>query len=124
MLKISRLVSIVAVFALLGSASFAGSRAARSNGKYFTLGGTVISIDSKERTLLIRERLSKQLYVVEIPDGVTFKITFGRYMRMSEPGFDDVYLNERVEIRCIRTDREHLAQLKDARPAIRLTATK
>lgn len=114
MRKFSRLGSIVAVFALLSSISFASPSAERANGKYFTLAGTVVHIDSKERTLLIRERLSNKLYVVEVPDGVTFKITFGRYMEMAEPGFDDVLTNERVQIRCLRNT-DHFARLTHVR---------
>jgi glutaredoxin-related protein len=43
-------------------------------------------------------------------------------MRMTEPGFDDVIANERVEIRCLRGDKEHVAVLPDNRPVIVLTA--
>ena len=42
---------------------------------------------------------------------------------MAEPGFDDVFINERVEIRCLRSAEEHLARLNDGRQVSLLTAT-
>ncbi|HSB07935.1 MAG TPA: hypothetical protein VLM38_00375 [Blastocatellia bacterium] len=123
MRRISTLGSFVAALVLLSSVSFAAPKAERSNGnKYFKVSGTVLQIHTRERTLLIRERLSKQLYLIEVPEGVTFKITFGRYMRMAEPGFGDVNVNERVEFRCVRRNRDHLAQLTDDSEVIRLIA--
>jgi hypothetical protein len=121
MRTISRFGSIAAVFVMLGSLVLAAPKAQRAN-KYFTIAGTVLNVDQKEHTLLVADRRSEKLYLVEIPDGATFKITFGRYMRMAEPGFADVNVRERVEIRCIRGDRDHLAQLDDGREVVVLTA--
>lgn len=119
----TRLASIAAALALaLSTVALSAPKSERAN-KYFTVAGTVLKIDNKDRTLLVADRFSKNLYLIAVPDGVTFKITFGRYMRMSEPGFENVYIKERVEIRCIRGDKEHLAQLKDGRSVIVLTAT-
>lgn len=123
MKRIARLGSIAAALMLLSSVTLAASKAERANAnKYFKLAGTVVHIDSKERTLLIRERLTKQLYLIEVPNGATFKITFGRYMRIAEAGLADVSLNERVELRCVRGNRDHLAQLPDGRVVIRSIA--
>jgi hypothetical protein len=60
--------------------------------------------------------------VIEVPDGATFKIVFGRYMHMREAGLNDVSVRERIEIRCFRGDPEHLAQLDSGGSAIAVTA--
>ncbi|HLF83357.1 MAG TPA: hypothetical protein VI837_04200 [Blastocatellia bacterium] len=123
MKTIAKLGSIVAAFTLLSTLALAAPRAERSN-KYFKVAGTVLQIDNKDRTLLVTDRLSNKLYLIEVPEAVTFKITFGRYMRMAEPGFDDVKIGERVEIRCTRGDTEHLARLDDGRSVVTLTAAR
>lgn len=124
MKRIIRVGSIAAAFTLALSALALSAPTAARASKYFNVAGTVLKIDTKGRTLLVAERRSNKLYLIEVPQTATFKITFGRYMRMAEPGFDDVNINERVEIRCIRGDREHLAQLEDGRSAIRLIAAR
>ena len=121
MRTITRFASIVAAFTLLSTLALAAPKAERSN-KYFKVAGTVIQIDNKDRTLLVTDRLSNKLYLIEVPEAVTFKITFGRYMRMAEPGLEDVSIKERIEIRCLRGDRERLAALPDGRQVIALTA--
>jgi hypothetical protein len=73
---------------------------------------------------LVADRLSNKLYLIEVPENATFKITFGQYMRMAEPGFKDVRTGERVEIRCTRTSTEHLARLDDGRSVVTLTAAR
>lgn len=123
MRTITRLGSIVAAFTLLSTLALAGPKAERAN-KYFKVAGTVIQIDKKDRTLLVADRLSNTLYLIEVPETVTFKITFGRYMRMAEPGFGDVNTGERVEIRCTRGATEHLARLEDGRSVIVPTAAR
>ena len=121
MKTITRLGSFLAAFTLLGTLALAAPRAERAN-KYFKVAGTVIQIDKKDRTLLVADRLSNTLYLIEVPEAATFKITFGRYMRMAEPGFEDVRAGERVEIRCTRGSTEHLARIEDGRVAVTLTA--
>jgi hypothetical protein len=121
MRTINRLGTIVIAFAMLGTVSIAASKAERSN-KHFTVAGIVLEIDKNQRTLLVADRASNQTYLIEVPEGATFKIVFGRYMQMREPGLNDVNVSERVEIRCIRGDREHLARLDDGRSAIAVTA--
>jgi hypothetical protein len=123
MKTITRLGSIVAAFALLSTLALTAPRAEGAN-KYFKVAGKVLQIDKKDRTLLVADRLSNKLYLIEVPEAVTFKITFGRYMRMAEPGFEDVWTGERVEIRCKRGDTEHLARLEDGRSVTRLTAAR
>jgi len=119
MRAITRFGSIIATFALLGTLAVAAPKAERA--KYFAVAGTVIQVDDKDRTLLVKDRKSN-LYEIRVPEGATFKITFGRYMRMVEPGFNDVRTGERVEIRCIADKTEHLSRLADGSTVTRLTA--
>ncbi|SRR5258708_18360535 len=121
MKAIRRIGTIAAAFALLGTLAIAASKAERAN-KYFTIAGTVLQIDKTDRTLLVADRASNQTYLIEVPEGATFKIVFGRYMRMREPGLNDVNVRERIEIRCIRSDTDHLALVDDGRSVIAVTA--
>jgi hypothetical protein len=120
MKPITELIAIAAFTFAFGALAVAGPKAERAH-KYFTVTGQVIQIDTENRTLLVAERLSKKLYLIEVPPGATFKITFGRYMQMKEPAFGDVRINERIEIRCVRGETEHLSQLEDGRVVIKLT---
>ena len=117
---IARFTSIIATFALLGTLAVAAPKTERAK-KYFNVAGKVIQIDNKDRTLLVKDRQSN-LYEIRVPEGATFKITFGRYMRMAEPGFNDVRTGELVEIRCKAVQTEHLSRLADGRAVTRLTA--
>ena len=121
MKTITKLGSIAAAFTLVSTLALAAPKAERVS-KYFSVAGTVLEINKHDRTLLVADRFSEKLYLIAVPEGVNFKITFGRYMRMTEPGFDDVYISERVEIRCLRSDKEHLARLNDGRQVAVLTA--
>jgi hypothetical protein len=124
MKTITRLGSMASALVLaLSAVALAAPKAERSN-KYFEVAGTVLQIDKKEHALLVADSSSAKLYLIEIPEGATFRITFGRYMRMAEPGFGDVNIRERVQIRCVRSDREHLARLEGGRPVIALTAAR
>jgi hypothetical protein len=120
MKTIARFGSIIATFALLGTFAVAAPKNERAK-KYFDVAGTVIQVDNKDRTLLVKNGLSR-LYEIRVPEGATFKITFGRYMRMVEPGLSDVRTGERVQIRCRYEKTEHLARLADGQLVIRLTA--
>src|SRR5215471_5556581 len=120
MKTIARFGSIIATFALLGTLAVAAPKNERAN-KYFNVNGTVIQVDKKDRTLLIKDRQA-YLYQIDVPEGATFKITFGRYMRMAEPGLDDVRTGERVQIRCKYTKTDHLSRLADGTQVVRLTA--
>jgi len=120
MKAIRRLGMIAAGFALLSTLAIAASKAERAN-KYFTIAGTVLQIDKTQRTLLVADR-ANQKYLIEVPEGATFKIVFGRYSQMREPGLSDVNVRERIEIRCFRGDTEHLARLDDGSSAIVITA--
>jgi hypothetical protein len=119
MKTMTRLGTIIAAFVLFGALA----PAAPAAGKYFDVAGKVIQIDKNDRTLLVRDRDSKKLYLIELPENARFKITFGRYMRMEEPGLKDVSVGERIQIRCKRGDTEHLTRLDDGRMVVNLTAS-
>ena len=117
-----RSISLAATIALaLSSFALAATRAEASS-KYYTITGKVLKIDEKARTLLVADRLSERTYLVTVPKGVTLKITWGKSMRMSEPGFAEVGKYDRVEIRCLRPEHEQRATLDDGRSAITVTA--
>ena len=122
MKTMTRFGSIIAAAVLLSALAQVAPASARSN-KYFKVAGKVIQVDQKERTLLVTDQLSKKLYLIEVPENVTFKITFGRYMRMAVPGLGDVRIGERVEIRCFSSDTDHLTQL-DGSQATRVIAAR
>ena len=123
MKNIMRIGTFVIALTLLGSLATAASTSKRAS-KYFTVAGTVLEINQADRTLLVADRASNQRYLIEVPDGATFKIVFGKYSQMREPGFSDVSVRERIEIRCVRGDTEHLALLDkklNAMPVIAVT---
>ncbi len=105
----------------LSSFAFAAPRA-EAAGKYYKVTGQVLKIDARQRTLLVADTATDRLYLVRMPERGALKITWGRYMRMAEPGLGDLFNKDRVEIRCFRPDAEHLARLDDGRRAIRLSA--
>lgn len=119
----TRFGSIIAAFTLLSTLALAAPKAEKAN-KYFKVAGKVIQIDRKDRTLLVADNASNKLYLIKVPDRATFKITFGKSMQLAEPGFNDVNVRERVEIRCLRGATEHLSRLESGRYATTLTATR
>jgi hypothetical protein len=90
--------------------------------QYLRIEGQVLQVDQKARTLLVEDYWSKKLYSVHVPEGETFRISFGMNMRKAEPEFQDVRRNDRVRMRCIRSEKEHLARLDDGREVVVLTA--
>jgi hypothetical protein len=118
----TRLGSIIAAFTLLSTLALAAPKAERAN-KYFKVAGKVIQIDRQDRTMLVTDSASNKLYLIKVPNGVTFKITFGKNMQLAEPGFNDVNIRERVEIRCLR-DTEHLSRLGSGRYVTTLSAAR
>jgi hypothetical protein len=119
----TRLGSIIAAFTLLSTLALAAPKAERAN-KYFKVAGKVIQIDRQDRTMLVTDSASNKLYLIKVPNGVTFKITFGKNMQLAEPGFNDVNIRERVEIRCLRDTTEHLSRLASGRYVTTLSATR
>ena len=96
---------------------------AAPTGKHITIHGRVLKIDRHERTMLVSDQWTKKLYLVNVPEGATFTITFGQNMKMSQPGLKDTNKNDLVSLRCKRADKEHLAKLADGSEAIILTVT-
>jgi hypothetical protein len=124
MKNIRRLGTFVIAFTMLGTLALAASKSERA-ARYFTVSGTVLQINQVDRTLLVADRASNRTYLIEVPEGATFKIVFGRYMQMREPGLSNVSVRERIEIRCFRGDTEHLALVDkklSANPVIAVTA--
>lgn len=119
---IPRILSIAAISAILSTAALAAPKAERAN-KYFTIAGTVLRIDDAQRTLLVQEQKSGTQYLIEVPEGVSLKILFGRYMAMSQPGFSAVNRNDRIRIRCKRTSDDHFSLLDNSSTPTRITAT-
>jgi hypothetical protein len=76
----------------------------------------------KERQMLVAERSTKKLYLVNVPEEASFKVTFGRSMQLRAAGLEDVDRNNRVELRIKRTEKEHLTKLYDGREVIEVTA--
>jgi|RhiMetdeSRZDD1v2_1073273.scaffolds.fasta_scaffold309761_3 hypothetical protein len=87
-----------------------------------TVEGKVLHVNREARTLLVSDFWSKKLYLVNVPEGSSFRITFGLYMKTAEPELREVHKNDRVRMSCIRTDQEHLARLDDGRQVVVLTA--
>lgn len=90
----------------------------------FEVYGRVLKVDEKERTLLISDHWSKKLYLVTMPEGARLQIFFGIGRSYDSPTFDKVYQRDIVRVRCIRTDKEHLASLDDGRQASMFTAAR
>lgn len=119
---VRRSISVAASVVLAVASLALAAPRAEASGKYVSITGQVRGIDTKQRTLLVADRSTDKLYLVKVPEGTTLKITWGRYMNMAEPRFEEVFKQDRIEIRCHRSDSEHLAQLEDGRNAIKLTA--
>jgi hypothetical protein len=105
----------------LATVAMSAPKSERSR-KYLTIQGRVLQVNRDARTLLVSDYWSKKLYLVNVPKGETFQITFGMNMKKAEPEFKDVRRNDRVRLRCIRADKEHLARLDDGREVVVLTA--
>ena len=113
----------MAVISVLAFSSLATSATKTDRvGKAFTLNGSVIRVDQKARTLLVDDKSSDKLYLVKVPNGKTFKITFGLHMNLAQADISQVHPNDRVRIECKRSASEHLARLEDGRQAIVLIA--
>ena len=124
MKTISRLsISILAAVAVV-IGSFGVTARVSAASKYFTVSGQVLKLDNHARTLLVRDYASKTLYLVTIPEGATFKITFGKYSQMSQPGFNEVSARDRVSIRCLKPAQDHLARLEDGTPVVIAAASR
>ena len=104
----------------LGTLAMSAPKSERAS-KYLTVEGRVLQIDQKARTLLVADMWSDKLYLVNVPKGETFKITFGLNMNVAAAELWHARRNDRVRMYCIR-DQEHLAQLDDGRQVVVMTA--
>jgi hypothetical protein len=111
-------VTIVLALATLAVSAPKSDRAS----KKLVVEGRVLQVDQKARTLLVSDLWSKKLYLVNVPKGSTYRITFGLNMKVSEPEISHTHRNDRVRINCIR-NQEHLAQI-DGREVVGMTATR
>jgi len=113
----------ITVMLALATVAMSAPKSGRSN-KYLTIDGRVLHVNRDARTLLVSDYWSKKLYLVNVPKGESFRITFGLYMKTAEPVLEQVRKNDRVRMRCIRaSDKDHLARLDDGREVVTLTAT-
>jgi len=112
----------VTLMLALATLAMSAPKSERSS-KYLKIEGQVLQVNQKARTLLVEDYWSKKLYSVHVPEGETFRITFGMNMRKAAPEFKDARRNDRVSLRCIRTEKEHLSRLDDGREVVVLTAT-
>jgi hypothetical protein len=109
------LASTILMLAILGAVT--ASAASKRASKYFELTGKVLKVDLKNRTLLVADSKSDNLYIVKVPEGAHFKITFGINMHYEEPTLDNVFKADRIKATCTRPDQEHYARLEDGRVA-------
>jgi len=118
-------ISIIALISVLALSSV-GMSATKTQpaDKRFTLTGRVLSVDRKAGTMLVNDQWSEKLYLVKVPDGTTFKITFGIHMNRAEAGIWLVNPNDHVNVECRRSTQERLAKLEDGRQAILLIANR
>jgi hypothetical protein len=111
--------TLVLAFAAVATAA---PKSERSR-KYISLSGKVLQINNEARTMLVADTWSPKLYLVTVPKGETFKITFGMNMKKSEAQFEDTHRNDRITVRGYRGE-EHLARLEDGREVVLLTASR
>jgi hypothetical protein len=84
--------------------------------------GRVVKIDMQERQMLVADRTSKKLYLVNVPKEASLKILFGKNMQLSAPALEDVDLQNTVLLRCASEEKEHFSRLHDGREVIALRA--
>jgi hypothetical protein len=84
--------------------------------------GRVVKIDMQGRQVLIADRSSNRLYLVNVPEEASFKILFGKNMQLSAAALEDVDLQNTVSLRCAREEKEHFSMLHDGREVIVLRA--
>src|SRR5512141_1482756 len=88
----------ITLMLVLATAAMSAPKSERSR-KYLNIEGRVLQVNRDARTLLVSDLWSKKLYMVNVPKGETFRITFGLYMKNAEPGIEHVRRNDRVRMR-------------------------
>ncbi|HXU08678.1 MAG TPA: hypothetical protein VN743_06745, partial [Blastocatellia bacterium] len=122
MKRITHFSAVLAVGLMLALAgtSIVATKSGRA-GKYLTVEGKVLAVNTHDRTLLVSDTWSNTLYLVSVPAGKSVRITFGLNMHSAEPQFRDVHQNDRVRLRCARIQ-DRLAQLNDDHRVVTVTA--
>lgn len=124
MKRITQRSAVLTLTLVLAFAAVAmGAPKSERTGKYLTISGRVIEINQKARTMLVADTWSPKLYLVTVPKGETFKITFGMNMKKAEAQFEDTHRNDRVSLRAFRSE-DHLARLDDGRQVVLLTVSR
>ena len=109
------------MFLTLASVAIAAPKHDRTS-KTITISGRVLKVDQQARTLLVADQWSDKLYLVSVPKGGSFEITFGLYMGVANPELWQTRRNNRVRMRCIRSS-DRLAKI-DGREVHGMTATR
>ena len=124
MRTITQRTAAVALTLVLAFAAVAmGAPKGERSGKYISISGKVLQVNEKARTMLVADLWSPKLYLVNVPKGETFKITFGMNMKKAAASIEDTHANDRIALRGYRGD-EHLARLEDGREVVLLTASR
>jgi hypothetical protein len=84
--------------------------------------GRVLKIDIKGRQMLVADRSSNKLYLVNVPREARFKILFGKHMQLSAAALEDVDIRNAVRLRCASEEKERFSRLSDGREVIVLRA--
>ena len=114
--------AVLAALFVLGATQLAFAGKSERNHRRIFVNGQVLKIDQKDRTLLVSDRWTKKLYLVTVPQGAEFRITFGANMRITYPEFKDVQKYNMVQMICTQSGEEHLATLDDGTKAITVVA--
>ena len=104
--------------------SVAASPTSESKSQSFQIRGRVLQIDEKARTVLVADHWSKKLYLVTVPEGAYFKVTFGRAMGLSYPEISDLSRERHSADACQSPNGEKLTLLQDGREAVVLIASR
>ncbi|HMG36575.1 MAG TPA: hypothetical protein VKM94_21740 [Blastocatellia bacterium] len=116
----AKLILIAIVTMAIGSAAVASASNSRS-GKPFIVEGKVLQVDRKAHSMLVEDSHSDTLYLVKVPEGAAFRITFGLFKNFEEPDLDHVFKNDRVKMRVIK-DSDRLARLEGGKETVIVTA--
>ena len=117
MKRTTQRIAAVAVTLVLALSTVAMAAPKSQGSKHITVEGRVLEVNREARTLLVSDQWSKKLYLVYIPKGETFKITFGMNMRTAEPQFEDAIRirlaaeNDLPPVDVIKVDRSFTAGL-------------
>ena len=97
----SRAVIALGLMLALAGTSIGATKNERA-GKYLTVEGKVLAVHAQDRTMLVSDTRSNNIYLVSVPAGRSVRITFGMNMKSAEPQFREVHRNDRVRLQCAR----------------------